>query len=675
MTDADRKFRMTVDLSVLEALGINLYSNAAAVLSELVANAWDADSSRVEIDWDTGNDRVTVSDTGTGMSVEDINSRFLKVGYAKRTSEGAVSPRWGRPYMGRKGIGKLSVFSIADVVEVYSTKDSRSIGLRIEIGALRNAMKAGKEYNPDEITPVPEEYVRAGTTIVLSSLKKSRADLTAAALRKRLARRFDVVDQTPEDQGGFKLFIDGKPVTYADRQELKKLQFIWEIGEKRLEDRALPSDVKRFVIEDNIVDTSAGWEVKGWIGTAKTPTDLTDDEDAGSLKNIIVIARKRPIQEGIIEKLDFSRLFGNYVTGQIEADFLDLDEFDDIATSDRQRLIEDDPRVIALQKYLRKVFLDASEQWAEERPSKESKNAIDRYPQVKSWLESLPSWQRKPATAMIGNIAGLALEGTNAEKNRRALFRSGILAFARVGLRQSVEELSQLSRVTVEDLLPVLTEQSSYEAALFVDILRTRLSAIEKMREISDANEKEKVLQRHLFDHLWLLDPSWERATGSERIEEDLRRVEPGSFALDEDEKEVRGRIDIRYRTTGGRHVIVELKRYERAVKVGELAEQGRKYADALYQVLSETNRENEGIEVVFVLGKKPTAARLGFKSDDEQIKQELDIFNGSYILYDTLIGNARRQYSEYLEASDKAKELDQLLGSFNDDELTDVAG
>ena len=42
---------MTVDLSVLEALGINLYSNAAAVLSELVANAYDADSTCVTITW------------------------------------------------------------------------------------------------------------------------------------------------------------------------------------------------------------------------------------------------------------------------------------------------------------------------------------------------------------------------------------------------------------------------------------------------------------------------------------------------------------------------------------------------------------------------------------------------------------------------------------------------
>lgn len=138
---------------------------------------------------------------------------------------------------------------------------------------------------------------------------------------------------------------------------MKKLEFIWEFGVRTLDDSVLPAGIGRFVLENNVVDAAKGWKVSGWIGTAKRPTDLTEDEDAGSLKNIIVLARKRPIQEGIIEKLDFSRLFGNYVTGQIEADFLDLDgEYEDIATSDRQRLIEDDPRVSELQRFLRERF-------------------------------------------------------------------------------------------------------------------------------------------------------------------------------------------------------------------------------------------------------------------------------------------------------------------------------
>ena len=40
---------MTVDLNVLDHLAINLYSNIAAVLTEAVANAWDADAETVDI--------------------------------------------------------------------------------------------------------------------------------------------------------------------------------------------------------------------------------------------------------------------------------------------------------------------------------------------------------------------------------------------------------------------------------------------------------------------------------------------------------------------------------------------------------------------------------------------------------------------------------------------------
>ncbi|GAB7515175.1 BbrUII/HgiDII family restriction enzyme [Rhodococcus sp. no. 34] len=664
MSSPTPKFSMTVDMSVLEALGINLYSNAAAVLSELVANAWDADAGRIEIDWRKTTDKsVVVHDTGCGMTVNDVNNKFLKVGYQKRVSDGAQSPKWGRDFMGRKGIGKLSIFSIANVVEVFSQKGDEKFGLKIDVDDLRHSIASNNPYNPDEIE-IPFEFDRPGTTIVLSSLKHSRADITASALRKRIARRFDVLDETPEDEGGFQIHIDGKRVTYADRQELKKLEFIWEFGKETLPTIALPTKINRFVLKDNVVDAAMGWTVNGWIGTAKTPTQLTDDDEAGSLKNIIVLARKRPIQEGIIEKLDFSRIFGNYVTGQIEANFLDLDDKDDIATSDRQRLIEDDPRVQALQKFLRQQFLIASEEWAKARPSKGAVDALAQFPKVKAWVDSRPAWQQEHAKKMIGTIATLALEGKQSEDDRKTLFRSGILAFERLGLRQTVNDLEKLSNVTAEDLLPVLAEQTSYESALYIDILSSRLEAITKFREISDADEKEKVLQQHLFENLWLLDPSWERAASSAVIEQDLRRISPGEYAMDEAGKEIRGRIDIRYATSGGKNVIVELKRYGRSVTVSELVEQGGKYLEALDSVLKTADRASEKTEVIFVLGDHPKVVGYSNLSAKQVIDTQLSIINGRYVLYDNLISNARHQYSEYLEASDKAKALEELLSS-----------
>jgi len=52
--EATTRFKLTISLNVLEHLGINLYSNVASVLSEIVANAWDADATEVHIDWDRG---------------------------------------------------------------------------------------------------------------------------------------------------------------------------------------------------------------------------------------------------------------------------------------------------------------------------------------------------------------------------------------------------------------------------------------------------------------------------------------------------------------------------------------------------------------------------------------------------------------------------------------------
>ena len=43
------KFQMSINLQVLNHLGLNLYSNTSAVLSEVIANAWDADATKVNI--------------------------------------------------------------------------------------------------------------------------------------------------------------------------------------------------------------------------------------------------------------------------------------------------------------------------------------------------------------------------------------------------------------------------------------------------------------------------------------------------------------------------------------------------------------------------------------------------------------------------------------------------
>lgn len=682
-------YEMTVELSVIESLGINLYSNAAAVLSELVANAYDADANYIDISWVTSNEdgpsgTVIVQDDGCGMTADELNSRFLKAGYKKRENEGTESPKWKRPFMGRKGIGKLSVFSLANVVQVYSmTENGTAVGLEIDLDELLKSIKKDNRYHPPALE-VPKEYQRRGTTLVLKSLKSKRASITANALKKRVARRFAVTDGPPDGyfesnnaelrlaqetvpQGNFYIRINEEFVSYTDRQDLKSLQFIWEFGEEYLEDHQLPRGVKRFRIEDNVVDQNRDWRIKGWIGTSRKPNDLVQDKDAGSLQNVIVLARKRPIQDGIVQQLDYNGFFGNYVTGVIEADFLDQDDLDDIATSDRQRLIEDDERVTALVSFLRQIFVTVSEEWGNERRAPALQNTVEELPVVQEWLDNLPQYQQAAAQKMVATISTLEFGSGDATRQRNTLLKSGILAFQRIGLQESADALEQLSTVTAENLLPILGAQGDYEISLWGDILRTRVEAIAKLQDLTNANEKERVLQEHIFDKLWLLDPSWERATTDQYMEENLTKIVKGITPRDDNDEEITGRIDLRYRTISGRHVIVELKRYGVKTALEDLVEQGGKYRSALGSAMQQSGRDDDAknIEVYFIVGDEPRCrgwSTHSAVSEKDYRASQLATIGGRVFYYDQLITQARNQYREYLDASAKAREIEGLF-------------
>ena len=113
------EYSLTIDLSTLNHLGVNLYSSVPAVLSEAVANAWDADARTVKIE--INGNSITIMDDGHGMTKDEGNKKYLTIGYERRAADGPTSPG-GRAVMGRKGIGKLSLFSVAKTIEIHTVK-------------------------------------------------------------------------------------------------------------------------------------------------------------------------------------------------------------------------------------------------------------------------------------------------------------------------------------------------------------------------------------------------------------------------------------------------------------------------------------------------------------------------------------------------------------------------
>ena len=331
----EAKYNLDVKLSFLRLLGPNLYGNMPAVLSELVANAWDADATRVDININRGKCEIEIEDDGVGMSVDDLNGKYLRVGYRRRDEDAEHGRRTakGRPAMGRKGLGKLSLFSIANVIEVQSSKNGDTHGFRMSVPGIHEAVQEKRPYHPEPLVSETLTVTR-GTKIVLHEIKRQRLGKGVSALRKRLARRFSIIGQA----NGFEIRIDGLPITAADRGDLPKAQFLWTFDGYEPEACTISHVLERESLSARFDAWDSAWRVSGWLGTARKPKDLDDDE-AGNLNGIVVFARGRLFHENVLDRLNDGRLYTKYLTGQIEADFLDADDQPNVLTN----LAEIDP--------------------------------------------------------------------------------------------------------------------------------------------------------------------------------------------------------------------------------------------------------------------------------------------------------------------------------------------
>jgi hypothetical protein len=145
---AEQNFQFNISLSVLNHLGRNLYRNFITVLGEAISNAWDADANNVWIEIDKAKSVFSIKDDGNGMTAEDFQNKFLKIGYSKR-KDGALRSGKERPFIGAKGIGKFALLSCAERVSIFTkTAGSEYVGGVIDNGGLDKAIK--EDLIPDE---------------------------------------------------------------------------------------------------------------------------------------------------------------------------------------------------------------------------------------------------------------------------------------------------------------------------------------------------------------------------------------------------------------------------------------------------------------------------------------------------------------------------------------------
>lgn len=107
------ELKVTFDIKTIDHLGVKLYSTLPPMIAELISNAWDADAKNVYINFTNEPEKaITVRDDGIGMTFLELNEQFLKIGRNRRIESSKDETIGGRKVLGKKGLGKLSVFGI-----------------------------------------------------------------------------------------------------------------------------------------------------------------------------------------------------------------------------------------------------------------------------------------------------------------------------------------------------------------------------------------------------------------------------------------------------------------------------------------------------------------------------------------------------------------------------------
>ena len=655
-----RELVMSISLNALEHLGINLYSNIPAVLSEIVANAWDADAHLVTITVDKAKRIITIEDDGIGMDRDGVIDRFLTVGFKRRDGLGRTTPE-GRLPMGRKGIGKLSIFSIAQLADVYTVGGKVRTAFKMDREVIRKAIsgQVQKQYKPDEIKLWPAD-MKKGTRIVLSGLSMSLSGMTVEGLKRRIARRFSVLG--PKHK--FVATVNGTKIGPEDRAYHHYVQYLWTYGDetgfaKLCKHLERPSEDRMTAVQAEL--KKSGITLKGWIGTVSSPSQLKDEE-GDNLNHLAIFMRGKLAQEDILNEFGQKEIYADYLIGELHCEQLDLDDQVDIATSSRQALKQDDPRFEALRKIVLSELRNIASKWSDWRRS-DGANTAASVPAVSAWLDQLKGDTKKKAERWIGRLNTIRSPD---ESDKKELLKASILAFESYRRKEELDRLESIQDENLEQILQIFQNIDDLELSYYGQIVKMRVQVIRTLQNKLKQNDKELVLREYIFDHLWLLDPGWERAKGSEHAETQVNAfLKQNSASLTGAEK--KGRIDIGYRTTAGKHVIVELKRASVSVALDDLTKQIRKYRDGVKKILAKMGRDNWPIEIICLLGKPPPECDDASGTGKSGVIESLKAVDAHIVFYDELLVNAQQAYGDYLDAHVKVDKLWEVFDAIDD--------
>ncbi|MDO2934646.1 TIGR02391 family protein [Paeniglutamicibacter sulfureus] len=447
----NEQLTLSFEPKTIEHLGLQMYSTLPAALAELVANSYDADAKTVtiaiEVDPDSGKEFISVEDDGHGMSIGDLNEKYLRIGRNRRADVLQTKSESGlRNVSGKKGIGKLALFGIGRFIRIKTSRSGIEEATVVELVWADMMASENREYHPHSMT-ISQEAASSGTRIEIRDLtKKSKTKIDELA--KSLSRLFDY------SSSDFKLFVasggDCREVTPDLRFDDDDIQFVWSIPE------SLPRDN----------EAREYFRLLGITGTVVA----THKTLRQSLRGVTVYVNGRRANDAEFYGAAESSYAFSYLSGTLNADYLD-DLTDDVISTDRSSINWEMAETDELRKQIVRALSWVASDWRRQRNELKKRQTERRTGRdLSSWVAKQRGDDGAQLGALLDDLTSDDIEMSSGTLDR-VLSRVGNLVpeYARLHWRHLHPEVKKASKDDYErqDYLRAVDEVvKEYSAAV-----------------------------------------------------------------------------------------------------------------------------------------------------------------------------------------------------------------
>ena len=488
------------------------------------------------------------------------------------------------------------------------------------------------DYQP----PNPSKVADHGTTVTLKSLLLKQG-LNADSFARSMARRF-AVRETATD---FQVTINGNAMPTSE--DLNLIQFTFP-EDYNQEER--PPNLK--VIDGWGIQTIGSQEVSWRVHFFK---DTLDEEE---LRGISVFAGIKLAQTPFFFNLT-GGLTGQhgqqYMTGRVIATFVD-EQDKDIIAPERQRINWEHPATADLLEWGQDLTKSLLRVWHNRRGEARRKQLQDRLGIFAERLTRLNPRERRTVTQAISRIGSIA---TLTDIQFQELGDAILSAWENGRLMELIREIADVDSLTAEQLVRILAEAEVLTALSAAEIVKTKLSAIEGLKDRIERQELENAVRDYISQHPWLISPEWETFA----VERSLKTIidqacADSGIAVQEDFK---GRVDLTL-TSGNQVLVLEFMRPGLTIDDDHLTRFMR-----YVNILSERLAVNSGAELQQVTGYI-IADRLGNRPGMTTTIQQMRSNRMFALDWASLLAQAQRQWTEFLNILASRDPEDERLQS-----------